>query len=255
MTLRLEVDGGVACVTLANPPANTWSATQLAELVRILDDLAARAEVRCLVLTGEGPKFFSAGADLHQFDHAEPKRANESMAQFARAYDRLAAFPVLTIAAINGYALGGGLEAALACDLRVAERHAVFGLPETRVGLLPGGGGTQRLPRLVGTSWATRIILLSERLDASTALGIGLVDRVVDRGGALAAAREWAAQARLASPGASAACKRLISRAAGGDLGVGLAEEREAFAALFGTADQQEGVRAFFEKRPSRWSV
>ncbi len=255
MTLRLQLHDDVACVTLANPPANTWDSEHLSELVLILEHLADQAEVRCLVLTGDGPRFFSAGADLHQFDHGDRARAKESMAQFAEAYDQLATFPMLTIAAINGYALGGGLEAALACDLRIAERHATFGLPEARVGLLPGGGGTQRLPRLVGANWATRMILLGERLDASTALAIGLVDRVVDDGRALTTAREWAAEARLASPGASAACKRLIGQSAHGNLRDGLADEREAFADLFGTIDQQEGVRAFFEKRSARWSA
>jgi enoyl-CoA hydratase/carnithine racemase len=253
MTVILEIDGTTAIATIASPPANAWDSVGLAALGSAIDTLETRGDIRCLIITGEGPKFFSAGADLHEFDHGDPYRALDAMTIFAEAFDALAGFSGVTIAAINGYALGGGLECALCCDLRIAEEQVKLGLPEALVGVLPGGGGTQRLARLVGTSWAKRIVMLAERVDAPTALRIGLVEEVVPTGASLATAREWAARAALTSPRASAASKVLINSAFDTRLDEGLGQERRDFAALFGTADQREGVTAFLEKRRPIW--
>ncbi len=251
--LQWERRGHVALVTLANPPANTWtlnSLAALADLVRMLDE---DREVYTLVLTGQGEKFFSAGADLKSFADGDKALAREMARRFGLAFETLAAFRGLTVAALNGYAMGGGLECALACDLRVAEEHAVLALPEASVGLLPCAGGTQWLPWLVGEGWAKRMILCGERVDAATALRIGLVEEVVPRGQGLHRALALAALSEKQSPTSVAACKRLIQAArTQAPRGV-LPTEREAFVDLFDSQDQREGVAAFLGKRAPQW--
>jgi len=251
--LTLELRGHTALVTLANPPAHTWTEASLAALARLVRDLESDREVHALVVTGAGEKFFSAGADLKTFADGDAGVAATMARRFGEAFEALAAFPGVTIAALNGYAMGGGLECALACDLRVAEEHAVMALPEASVGLLPCAGGTQWLARTVGEPWAKRMVLLGERVDAPTAARIGLVDELVPRGQALARALEMAARAQAQSPGAVRACKRLIHAARHGAPQQALVAEREAFVALFETADQREGVAAFLAKRSPQW--
>ncbi len=251
--LRLETTGHVAVVTLDNPPAHTWTADSLAALKTLVRELDADPGIYALVVTGSGEKFFSAGADLKLFAEGDKGVASTMARRFGEAFEALAAFRGVSIAAINGYAMGGGLECALACDLRVAEEHAVMALPEASVGLLPCAGGTQWLAWAVGESWAKRMILLGERVDAATALRIGLVDDVVARGGALARALEMAAQVERQSPSAVRACKALIHGARSGSPRGTLVEEREAFVGLFETADQREGVAAFLGKRAPQW--
>lgn len=254
-SIQLSFEGSLAVITLSNPPANVWDPSALAELRRAMKEIGARGSIRSVIVTGAGDRFFSAGADLHQFDHADRARAAASMDDFAEAFGAIAAFPGITIAAINGFALGGGLECALVCDVRIAEAHARLGLPEALVGVLPGGGGTQRLPVIVGEAWAKRMIMLGERIDAQTAARIGLVEEVVPTGKALQMARALALQAADASPSAAAACKRLIEQTRSGGFDEGLVRERAAFADLFGTADQQEGVAAFLSKRSPAWAT
>ena len=173
---------------------------------------------------------------------------------FGFAFEALAECDLVTIAAINGYAMGGGLETALACDIRIAESHAQMALPEASVGLLPCAGGTQRLPWLVGEGWAKRMILCGERVDADTALDIGLVEEVVDRGEAVAVAQELAGRVQRQAPGSVVACKRLIHAAERQPLQTALAMEREEFVELFNSDDQLEGVTAFLEKRAPEWT-
>lgn len=251
--LTLAVEGHTALLTLSNPPANTWTVASLAALRDVVKALDADREIYCLLLTGEGEKFFCAGADLKQFAGGDKAIAREAARRFGEAFEALSAFRGLSIAAINGYAMGGGLECALACDLRIAEEHAQLALPEATVGLLPCAGGTQNLPRLVGEGWAKRMILLGERVDAATALRIGLVEETVPRGQALAKAREWAAQAEKQSPTSIAACKALVQATRSQTHSAALLAEREAFVDLFDSADQKEGVNAFLEKRAPQW--
>ena len=251
--LALEKRGHTAIVTLTNPPAHVWTHESLSGLIRLLDDFAADREVYAVVVTGDGERFFSAGADLKLFAAGDKGVAATMARRFGEAFEALAAYPGVSIAALNGYTMGGGLECALACDLRVAEEHAIMGLPEASVGLLPCGGGTQWLAWTVGESWAKRMILLGERVDASTALRIGLVDEVVPRGQGLARALELAEAVAKQSPSAVRACKRLVDGARGSSPRQMLAAEREAFVALFDTEDQREGVAAFLEKRAPRW--
>lgn len=251
--LELDIVGTTAIVKINRPPANTWSEELLVELKYLISDLGEGHQIRCLIVTGAGEKYFSAGADLQRFRDATPADAAKVMERFAASFDALASFSGVTIAAINGYALGGGLECALACDFRIVEEGACLGLPEVRVGVLPGGGGTQRLPRLVGKPWAKRIILMGEQIDAGTALRIGLADEVVPRGRALGCALQWAAKLDLSSPAAFRACKTLID-SSDGQVREGFLREQDAFVHLFETKDQKEGVSAFFEKRKPAWT-
>lgn len=251
--LRLEKRGHTALVTLDNPPAHTWTEQSLAALERLVADLNADRDVYALVITGDGPKFFSAGADLKRFASGDKGVAATMARRFGAAFEALSAFRGVSIAAINGYAMGGGLECALACDLRVAEEHAVMALPEAAVGLLPCAGGTQWLSWTVGEPWAKRMILLGERVDAAKALQIGLADELVARGQALNRALEMAEAVCKQSPSAVTACKRLIQGARSGHPQQALVGEREAFVALFDTQDQREGVNAFLEKRTPQW--
>jgi len=251
--LVLEKRGHTALVTLSNPPAHTWTQESLAALTRLVRDLDADRDIYALVITGAGEKFFSAGADLKLFADGDKAVAATMARRFGEAFETLAAFRGVSIAALNGYAMGGGLECALACDLRVAEEHAVMALPEASVGLLPCAGGTQWLAWMVGESWAKRLVLLGERADAATALRIGLVDEVVGRGQALERALALAAQVARQSPSAVRACKRLIQGARSGAPQQALVAEREAFVDLFDTEDQREGVSAFLGKRAPQW--
>lgn len=251
--IGLEKHGHTAIATLNNPPAHTWTVESLKSLRQLLRDLESDRNIYTLIVTGDGQKFFSAGADLKQFADGDKALAHEVVRRFGEAFEALSAFRGLSIAAINGFAMGGGLECALACDLRIAEEHAQLALPEATVGLLPGAGGTQNLPWIVGEAWAKRLILLGERIDSTTALRIGLVDEVVARGSALGTAISWAQRAEGQSPTSVAACKQLIQGARGNPLKQLLPLEREVFVNLFDTYDQKEGVNAFLEKRKPEW--
>ncbi len=251
--LDVEVRGHTVLITIDNPPANTWDEESLGGLERIVAACAADKDIYAIVLTGKGEKFFSAGADLKLFADGDKAVAATMSIAFGSAFEALANFRGVTVAAINGFAMGGGLECALACDVRIAETHAVMALPEASVGLLPCGGGTQNLAWVVGEGWAKRMILCGERVDADRALGIGLVEEVVGKGAALDRALAIAESACRQSPPAVAACKDLIQRAREGDIASAYASERESFVKLFDTQDQTEGVKAFLEKRKPVW--
>jgi enoyl-CoA hydratase/carnithine racemase len=251
--LKLEKRGSTAIVMLSNPPAHTWTYDSLMSFQQLVSDVEADRNIYALVISGEGNKFFSAGADLNMFSDGDKARARAIARRFGEAFERLSAYHGVSIAAINGYAMGGGLECALACDLRIAESQAQMALPEATVGLLPAGGGTQKLPWVVGEGWAKLMILCGERIDAATAKAIGLVEQVVPTGGALQAALNMADQVAKQSPSSVAACKRLIQSARTSPMQLALPAEREAFVDLFDTQDQQEGVTAFLQKRKPQW--
>ncbi len=240
---------GVAVVTLNRPKVNALSSSLIAALGRVLDDLEADLP-GAVVLTG-GPSIFAAGADITEFTGG-PAAARAMVAAFHPEFDRLAALPRVVIAAVGGYALGGGLELALACDLRVASERARFGFPEVLLGLFPGGGGTQRAPRLIGLARAREMILTGRQVDAAEALSMGLVDEVVpheeltDR--ALTRAAAFAA-GPLVAHGAIKAC---LADATELPLAEGLAREVDRFGDIFHTDDATVGVASFLEHGPGK---
>ena len=252
--IEVDIQGHVAIVTMNNPPANTWTRDSLEALADLVHELNANKEVYSMIITGQGVKFFSAGADLKLFAYGNKQVAADMSTAFGRAFETLSQFRGLSIAAINGYSMGGGLEVALACDLRIAEAQAVMALPEAAVGLLPCAGGTQNLAWLVGEGWAKRMILCGERVTAEQAKSIGLVEEVAETGGALEMAKAWAQNAERQSPTSIAACKRLIQTARKEPMFAGMGYERDEFVRLFDTNDQTEGVQAFLEKRKPEWT-
>lgn len=251
--LELAIDGFTAVVTINNPAANVWDEESLEALRDLVSDLDDADDIYALVITGAGDKFFSAGADLKVFADGDKATARLMARRFGEAFEALSNYRGVSIAAINGYAMGGGLECAMACDIRIAEEQAQMALPEGTVGLLPCGGGTQNLSWIVGEGWAKRMILCGERVDAATAERIGLVEEVVPKGKSLSAALALATKVANQSPVAVTACKDLIQQARSGPIAGAYAHEREAFVDLFDTADQKEGVNAFLDKRKAVW--
>ncbi|MCO7206367.1 enoyl-CoA hydratase [Pseudoalteromonas sp. CnMc7-37] len=252
-SIDLNIEGNVAVLTMNNPPANTWTQDTLTAFKDTVTELNANKNVYALVITGQGEKFFSAGADLNVFASGDKGVAATMSKVFGDAFEALTNFRGVSIAAINGYAMGGGLEVALACDIRIAEEQAQMALPEAKVGLLPCAGGTQNLAWLVGEGWAKRMILCGERLKADKAREIGLVEEVVGAGESLAAAMKLANQVGEQSPVAVTACKELIQKGRTQPMAHALPLERELFVQLFDTQDQKEGVNAFLEKRKANW--
>ena len=248
--VELEL-GQVAHLTLVDPPLNLVTRALLDQLVTALDSLAAAApgDVRAVVVTGRGERAFSAGSHVGEFDGQRGAAGRERHELESGVATRLADLPMPTIAAIEGNALGGGLELALCCDLRIASERARFGLPEVRLAVTPGAGGTQRLPRVVGPALAKELILTGRILTAVEAERIGLVNRVVPAGQALAAADALAAEIAQRGPLAVREAKRLIDLALETELDAGLAAELDASDRIFASEDMAEGARAFFAKR------
>jgi enoyl-CoA hydratase len=252
-TLLLERADGVITVTINRPEKrNALNATVRRELVQALDAVRDDDAARVVVLTGAGARAFVAGADVREFAERTPSQQQAAM-EGRRVYDAVAALPKPTIAMVNGFALGSGCELAMACDLRVAGRSARFGQPEIRLGLLPGGGGTQRLPRLVGPGRAMRMVLTGELVDAEEAARIGLVDLVVDDTELPRRTMALARQIAAHSPVALRLAKEAVHAASEMPLSAGLQRERELFLAAFASEDGTEGVTAFLEKREPRF--
>ncbi|MEV6876491.1 enoyl-CoA hydratase/isomerase family protein [Amycolatopsis sp. NPDC051128] len=251
--LCVDVADRVAVLTLNRPDRLNAIGTATADrLESTLDSLRGDAAVRAMVVTGAG-RGFSAGADLDEIEAL--RTAYEFRAFVGRlteVFGRLQEFGKPSVAAIHGFALGGGLELALACDLRVAERGAKLGLPEMKLGVLPGAGGTQRLPRLVPPGIAKQMILTGEPIDAERAHAVGLVNELAEPGEGLRVATALAARLAAGAPLALAAGKALVDRI-DGDLDAGIAAERETVAVMFTAEDRAEGLRAFRERRPAEF--
>jgi enoyl-CoA hydratase len=248
-TLLIDSADAVATITINRAEKrNALSNAVRADLIAAVDALRADDAVRVIVLTGAGDKAFVAGADIGEFAERTPIQQRDVMAE-RRIFDEMANCPKPTIAAINGFALGGGCELALACDIRVAAESARLGQPEIKLGIIPGGGGTQRLPRLVGTGNAMRLILTGELIDAREALRIGLVDVVVPDAELKTRVTEMARAIAAHSPVALRLAKAGIRAASEMSLDAGLAFERELFITAFSSEDKTEGVAAFLEKR------
>lgn len=243
--------GRVARLELASPPLNLVTADLLDDLETALAALesAEPGDVRAVVLTGRGERAFSAGSDVKEFEAQRGPAGRTRLARESAAASRLAALPMPTIAAIEGNALGGGLELALCCDIRIASERARLGLPEVRLAVIPGAGGTQRLPRIVGQARAKELILTGRILGASEAERIGLVHEVVPPGTAVARAVEVGEELAARGPLAVREAKRLVDAAFDLDLSAGLAAETDASVRVFATDDLLEGATAFFAKR------
>ncbi len=253
--LTWEVAEGVATVTVNRPKQlNALDAATLAELGTAIELCRSRPEeVLALVITGAGEKAFVAGADIAAMSKLGPAEAREFAALGHRTMSALEALPIVTVAAVNGFALGGGCELMLACDLAYASEKARFGQPAVNLGLVPGFGGTQRLTRRVGPMRAKELILTGDMIDAATARAVGLVLEVLPPEKLLEHARAKARVIASRGPQAVALSKKLIQHGADLPLPQALDFERNAFAGLFGGAEAKEGMAAFLEKRPAKF--
>jgi len=241
--------GPVAHLELVNPPLNLFTGALVIELRDALDRLERADDIRAVVVSGRGERAFSAGSHVGEFEDQAGEAGRDRHKLDQDVWRQLADLPMPTIAAIEGHCLGGGLELALCCDIRIASETAKLGLPEVRLAVIPGSGGTQRLPRVVGATRAKELILTGRRLTAAEAEAIGLVNRVVPAGRAVAVGDEIAAEIASAGPVAVREAKRLIDTALERDIRDGLEAEFEASERIFATEDMVEGARAFFEKR------
>ncbi len=252
--IRREDRGPVTILTLDNPPLNVLSQALYRRLEALVDDLAASPETRAVVLTGAGERAFSAGADIKEFPGvANPERWRRQIEYIYDVSEKLAALPQPVVAAVNALAYGGGLELLLFCDIRLASERARFALPEVKLGLFPGSGGVQRLPRLIGAARAKAILFTGDPVEAQEAERIGLVHRVLPHSRLLV---EAVALAQTLAEGPAMAI-RTIKRLVDGGLETSLAEQRKrelrANAEIIQTADAREGFQAFIEKRPPRF--
>ena len=250
MAVDVERQDGIAVVTMNRPEAmNAFNSDQLNAMLATFRALRVDRSVRCVVLTGAGERAFAAGADIKEMAEKSPA---DGLA-FGRlghvVVNAIEGLPQPVIAAVNGFAFGGGSEVALACDIRLASEKAVFAQPEVGLGIPPGWGATQRLTRLVGPGLAAELILTGRRVKADEALRIGLVNAVYPADRLLGEAANLARQIAANSPRAVAGAKRLMQLAFNGQIVAGLETEVRLFGESFGTADQREGMRAFVEKR------
>jgi enoyl-CoA hydratase/carnithine racemase len=243
-------DDGVAVITLNSPKVNALSKEVLARIHSHAQELTAHP-AGAVVITG-GERLFAAGADITQF--GGPSEAAEIGMAFHTALDAVAAIPSFVIAAISGYALGGGCELAMACDYRIASEKAVFGQPEILLGIIPGGGGTQRLPRLVGSSRAKEIMLTGRQISSAEALSIGLADEVVAPDQLMSRALELASSLASGALVAQRLIKSVVDKGMDTDLASALVLERDAFTEVFRSEDSQIGVHSFLQNGPGKAS-
>lgn len=247
--LLYAVEDGIATITLNRPKAlNALNADLVTELGQVIQVAANDKEVKAVIVTGSD-KAFAAGADISLMLKANPTQALQFCEHFHFVFDQLEALPKPVIAAVAGLALGGGCELAMACDLRIAAAGTMFGQPEINLGIIPGAGGTQRLPRLIGTARAKELIYTGDMLGAEEALSYGLINRIVAPEALLDEAKKLAVKLTKRPGLALAAAKRAINQGQNCDLKTGNLLERECFAGLFATEDQKEGMQAFAEKR------
>jgi enoyl-CoA hydratase len=254
--LVVEIRSPAAIVTLSREEAlNALNRQTLVELGEVFVDLSVRPDVRAIILTGAG-RAFVAGADISEMAQMTPLEAEEFSAFGQDLLSMMEALPVPIIAAVNGYALGGGCELAMACDIVLCGAKARFGQPESSLGLIPGFGATQRLSRLIGPMRARELIYTGRTIHAPEAVALGLALRVVpdEEGGVVAAAEALVGHIASRGPVAVRLAKRAINENFDADLGVGLAAERSLFAMCFSTDDQAEGCSAFVEKRPPQFT-
>jgi enoyl-CoA hydratase len=252
-TILVEQEGRVALLTINRPDKlNALNQQVRDEMMDLLTALEADDSVGVVVLTGAGEKSFIAGADIGEFAGRSPFDQRWAM-RSPRLYDVMSSFPKPVIAMVNGFCLGGGCELAMSCDLRVASERARFGQPEINLGLIPGGGGTQRLPRLIGVGHALRLILTGDMVGAEEALRLGLVELVVPHDELRAKTLELAARIAAKSPLTLRVAKEAVRTSQVLPLEEGIRYERDLFCLCFSSEDKEEGVAAFLAKRPAQW--
>lgn len=249
-TILYEVENGIALIRLNRPKSlNAFNNELIGELGAVFDRIGSDDAIGAVIVTGS-EKVFAAGADIKEIvEIASPVAAHAFVSRIHAVFDKIERLSKPVIAAVSGFALGGGCELALVCDIRIASESAVFGLPEIKIGVIPGGGGTQRLPRLVGLGRAKELLFSGDSIDAMEAYRIGLVNKVVPVDSLLNEARK-AAEKLIARPGfALRILKMLVNDGINMDLRSALAHERRSFEVLFSTEDRMEGLQAFIEKR------
>lgn len=250
--IAYEIRGPMALITINRPDKrNAISLATLDELHAAVSLAADDPDVRVITITGAGERAFASGSDLSEVEHRDLRKALEPIVQGLAA--QLESTPKPTIAAINGVCFGGGLEVALGCDLRIASDRATFATPEGKLGIIPGGGATQRLPRIVGRGWGMHMLLMGEPIDAAQALQLGLVTRVVEPAELLDEAQRMAEHLAGFAPFVPQFMKAMVHSGMEASLAAGLALEKFAQGALCETEDKKEGLRAFLEKRPPKW--
>jgi enoyl-CoA hydratase len=252
-TILVDREGRVAVLTVNRPDKlNALNEQVRTDLLAVLAEIESDDAVGVVVITGAGEKSFIAGADIGEFAGRTPFDQRHAM-RSPRIFDVMTSFPKPVIAMINGFCLGGGCELALSCDLRIASEKARFGQPEINLGLIPGGGGTQRLPRLVGLGHALRLILSGDMIGAAEAKEIGLVELVVPAEELRAKTLELAAKMAAKSPLTLKVAKEAVRASQRLAIEEGILYERDLFCLCFSSADKEEGVKAFLEKRPAQW--
>jgi enoyl-CoA hydratase/carnithine racemase len=249
--VKLEVDDGVGTIRIDRPKVNALNDQVAGEIGEAVDAVAFDESVRAVVLWG-GERVFAAGADIKEMSVRDAVTMYRYIGRFQDVYTRLERLPVVTIAAVNGYALGGGCELTLACDIRICAEDARFGQPEILLGVIPGAGGTQRLPRIVGVGRAKELIYSGRMVDAEEALRIGLVNEVVPAEEVYERALKVAKRYARGPTVALQAAKQVIQNGIDVDMTTGLLLERQAFAALFSTEDQKIGMDTFVEEGPGK---
>ena len=251
--LLREVENGIALLTVNRPKSlNALNSETLAELNTCLAELENNEEVKVVILTGSGEKSFVAGADISEMVNATPAEGRKMGLLAKEAFGRLENMPQVTIAAVNGFALGGGCEISMSCDIRVASENAKFAQPECGLGILPGFGGTQRLPRLVGKGRAKELIFTCDMISADEAFRMGLANHVVPQAELIDYCKAMAGRIMKNGPFAVALAKQAINTGMDTDLDSGLKLEANLFGLSFSTADKKEGMTAFLEKRKEK---
>jgi len=247
--LNYVVEEGIVLLTINHPPVNALDQKAVRELGEVVDELEKKPEAKIIILTGAGDKAFIAGADITVFSGLDKAAAEKFALSIQSVLSKMEESHKVVICAINGLALGGGCEVAMACDIRIASEKAKLGQPEVNLGVMPGAGGTQRLPRLVGKGRAMELIFTTDMIGAEEARAIGLVNRVVPPGVLLDEAKKMAKKILSKGPVAIAMAKRAIHEGLEMELKEGLKLEAKLFGELFETYDMREGVKAFLEKR------
>ncbi|KRQ87892.1 putative enoyl-CoA hydratase echA8 [Caloramator mitchellensis] len=249
-TIILQKEENIAVLTISRPKAlNALNTKVLKELDGAIDEIENDNEIYALVITGDGEKAFVAGADIAEMKDMNPKEARNFSILGNKVFRRIESLRIPTIAAVNGYALGGGCELAMACDIRIASETAKFGQPEVGLGITPGFGGTQRLSRIVGKSKAKELIFTGDVIDANEALRIGLVNKVVKKEELIDEAKKLANKISQNAPIAVGLAKAAIDRGYQADIDTAIMYEAEVFSQCFATEDQKDGMTAFTEKR------